>query len=120
MLRILALFCSVLLTPVVASAQQATSAAGASLRVLDRTTGELEDITLQRESAARMGSLIVTLRECRYPRRAINSNAYAYITVVDENLGGVEVFSGWMIASSPALNSMEHTRYDVWVLRCKN
>ena len=29
------------------------------------------------------------------------------------------VFSGWMIASSPALNALDHARYDVWVMRCK-
>jgi len=28
------------------------------------------------------------------------------------------VFKGWMIASSPALNALDHPRYDVWVLRC--
>ena len=28
------------------------------------------------------------------------------------------IFSGWMLASSPALNALEHPRYDVWVLRC--
>ncbi|MGB0439332.1 MAG: DUF2155 domain-containing protein [Paracoccaceae bacterium] len=28
------------------------------------------------------------------------------------------VFEGWIIASSPALNAMDHARYDVWVLRC--
>ncbi|MGB0800115.1 MAG: DUF2155 domain-containing protein, partial [Planktomarina sp.] len=26
---------------------------------------------------------------------------------------------GWMVASSPALNALEHPRYDIWVLRCK-
>ncbi|MEZ5716636.1 MAG: DUF2155 domain-containing protein [Paracoccaceae bacterium] len=28
------------------------------------------------------------------------------------------IFTGWMVASSPALNAMDHRRYDVWVLRC--
>ena len=27
-------------------------------------------------------------------------------------------FAGWMIADSPALNALDHPRYDVWVLRC--
>ncbi|MGB1970407.1 MAG: DUF2155 domain-containing protein, partial [Paracoccaceae bacterium] len=27
-------------------------------------------------------------------------------------------FMGWMVASSPALNPLDHRRYDVWVLRC--
>jgi hypothetical protein len=29
------------------------------------------------------------------------------------------IFSGWMFASSPALNGLEHPVYDVWVIDCK-
>jgi hypothetical protein len=29
------------------------------------------------------------------------------------------VFSGWMFASTPALNALEHPVYDVWVIDCK-
>lgn len=29
------------------------------------------------------------------------------------------IFTGWMFASSPALNSLEHPVYDVWVIDCK-
>ncbi|MGV6802297.1 MAG: DUF2155 domain-containing protein [bacterium] len=29
------------------------------------------------------------------------------------------LFSGWMYASSPALNALEHPVYDVWVIGCK-
>lgn len=31
---------------------------------------------------------------------------------------GVNVFRGWMFASSPALNPLEHPVYDVWVIDC--
>lgn len=29
------------------------------------------------------------------------------------------IFSGWMFASSPGLNPLEHSVYDVWVIGCK-
>ena len=29
------------------------------------------------------------------------------------------LFSGWMFASSPALNALEHPVYDVWVIDCR-
>ncbi|WP_425407832.1 DUF2155 domain-containing protein [Hyphococcus sp.] len=32
---------------------------------------------------------------------------------------GVNIFRGWMFASSPALNALEHSVYDVWVIDCK-
>ena len=31
---------------------------------------------------------------------------------------GERLFDGWMIASSPALNALDHPRYDVWVIGC--
>jgi hypothetical protein len=35
--------------------------------------------------------------------------------IMPENM----IFSGWMFASSPALNGVEHPVYDVWVIDCK-
>lgn len=32
---------------------------------------------------------------------------------------GVNIFRGWMFASSPALNALEHPVYDVWVIDCQ-
>ncbi len=32
---------------------------------------------------------------------------------------GERIFTGWMFASSPGLNALEHTVYDVWVIDCK-
>jgi len=31
---------------------------------------------------------------------------------------GINIFRGWMFASSPALNPLEHPVYDVWVISC--
>lgn len=36
----------------------------------------------------------------------------------DEN-GVIRLFTGWMFASSPAINALEHPVYDVWVMDCK-
>ncbi len=32
---------------------------------------------------------------------------------------GSSIFTGWMFASSPGLNALEHGVYDVWVIDCK-
>lgn len=36
-----------------------------------------------------------------------------------EEEGVNALFTGWMFASSPALNALEHPVYDVWVIGCK-
>lgn len=90
---------------------------GAVLRGLDKVDGDVVDLSLANGEAADLGRLSVEVRECRYPPGAI-SDAYAYLTVRDAQSQNA-IFEGWMLASSPALNALEHPRYDVWVLRCK-
>jgi hypothetical protein len=33
---------------------------------------------------------------------------------------GTRLFSGWMFASNPALNALDHPVYDVWVIDCRS
>jgi hypothetical protein len=101
-----------------AGAQDVAIAPGAQLRGLDKINGDAIDMTLAAGETATLGNLDVTLGECRYPAGDAASDAFAYLTIRDPR-SDQPVFEGWMIASSPALNAMEHRRYDVWVLRCK-
>ena len=91
---------------------------GAVLRVLDKLTGDLQDVELADGDAAPMGRLQVELAECRYPEGNPAGDAYAYLVIRDTANPEPPAFSGWMVASSPALNALDHSRYDVWVLRC--
>ncbi|MEM8654972.1 MAG: DUF2155 domain-containing protein [Pseudomonadota bacterium] len=101
-----------------AMSQQATErATGAVLRGLDKFSGEVVDIEMPAGRTVRFERLNITLTECRYPSGNPSSNAYAGLQITEIGREGV-VFSGWMIASAPALNAMEHPRYDVWVMRC--
>lgn len=106
-----------LATPV--AAQEATSAASGTLRWLDKVTGQTGDVTLQRGQQVDQGFLTIRLDECRYPTQDPASDAFAHLTISDSR-GNTQNFSGWMIASSPALSALDHPRYDVWVLSCQN
>ncbi len=95
------------------------TAEGALLRGLDRVSGNLTDIRISNGGIGRLGPLEVTLGECRYPIANPSGDAFAYLVIhVDGDTVSAPLFEGWMIASSPALNAMDHRRYDVWVLRC--
>lgn len=89
----------------------------AELRALDRLSGQLTDVTVPIGEAARIGELDVNVVYCRYPADNPAGDAFAYLLIDDRKARSV-VFEGWMLASSPALNALEHRRYDVWVLRC--
>lgn len=98
---------------------RALKAMGVNLRALDKTTGEVRDIALASDEVFPFGYLRIGLTECRYPEDNATGEAYAYLTIAEETDMAAPVFQGWMIASSPALNAMDHARYDVWVLRCQ-
>ena len=90
---------------------------GAVLRALDKINSETWDFEMANASAGTVGTLRLELGECRYPEGDPAADAYAFLTIHTEE-GERPIFSGWMVASSPALNPLEHPRYDVWVLRC--
>ena len=97
--------------------QEVTTGPGGDLRVLDKLTGSIVDMTLRNGETGQMGFLKVTLADCRYPTANPSGDAYAEIIVYYRD-DVTPVFAGWMLASSPALNAMDHPRFDVWPLRC--
>ncbi|PZX19768.1 hypothetical protein LX81_00229 [Palleronia aestuarii] len=103
-----------------ASAQidtRVAEAPGAVLRGLDKMTGAVRDLSVEVGETTALGRLQVTLGECRYPENNPAGNAFAYL-VIRETGVDQPTFAGWMIAASPALNALEHPRYDLWVMRC--
>jgi hypothetical protein len=114
MMRLVAVLL-VMATP--AMAQDLVEAQGGILRWLDKITGETADIELANGEAAVSGQLTIQMDECRYPLDNPVSNAFVHLTISDARVSA-PVFSGWMIAASPALSALDHARYDVWPLRC--
>lgn len=99
-------------------AQEAATAPGGVLRVLDKITSEVRDIELRNGETGQVGLLQITLGECRYPANNPAGDAYVMVTIRYRDTTE-PVFSGWMIASEPSISAMEHPRYDVWPQRCK-
>ena len=90
---------------------------GALIRALDKVSGDVVELSLRNGESTSFGLIDIRLEECRYPRGNPAGDAYAWIEVRTPARGTTD-FEGWMIASSPALNALDHARYDVWVIRC--
>nr|WP_246107279.1 DUF2155 domain-containing protein [Puniceibacterium confluentis] len=102
-----------------ARAQEAvTDAPGATLRALDKLSGKVTDIQLSNGARQALGRIEVELGDCRYPEGNPSGDAYAFVTIREAGKAD-PVFRGWMVASAPALNAVDHPRYDVWVMRCQ-
>jgi hypothetical protein len=94
-----------------------TAGTGVNLRALDKLTGEVQDLSIAVGQPAVFGRISIFLGDCRYPEGNRSGDAYAYLIVRAQGIDA-PVFSGWMVASSPALNAMDHARYDIWPLTC--
>lgn len=114
-MRFVLAFCLALASP--ATAQQVSTGQGAILRMLDKVTGDLFDLEMTSGEQVQQGRLLISLSECRFPSGNPTGDAFARLTIQERGADEV-AFEGWMVASAPALNPMEHARYDVWVLRC--
>lgn len=118
LLRNTGLIAALALAPMAAIAQQSVADAPyAVLRGLDRLSGALTPYEVQVGGTVRHGDLWITVSQCRYPTDNPSGDAFAYLQIRDERVSE-PVFEGWMVASSPALNALDHMRYDVWLIRC--
>ena len=115
---------------------------GAELRALDKITGRYVDLSAENGQPIIFGTLEVTVETCFDTPPELPREASAFVKVkslrpiapesmpedVIRRLEGLDeddprvrepvVFSGWMYASSPGLNAMEHPVYDIWVMSC--
>ena len=97
--------------------EQTNSADGALLRGLDKVSGEVVDFGIKSGDIYSLWKLEVKLSECRYPISNPVGDEFAHLTISQDKFEN-DLFRGWMVASSPELNPLEHARYDLWVLRC--
>lgn len=94
----------------------------AVLRALDKVTARTTTLQAPVGEPVRFGALQVTARSCdkRPPEETPESAAFLEIVELRPSQPPVDVFRGWMFASSPGLSAMQHPVYDVWVLDCEN
>ena len=90
----------------------------AFLRGLDKMAGKSTDLEININSDIIFGSLKIKLNECRYPSNNPTGDGFAHLKI-DNRLTGNREFQGWMVASSPALMSLDNPRYDIWLIKCK-
>ncbi len=93
----------------------------AVLQTLDKVTARVNTIDVRVGTTVRFGSLLIRVDHCdkRPPEETPESAAFLEIAEQRPGEAPVLTFAGWMFASSPALNALEHPVYDVWVLDCK-
>ena len=93
----------------------------AVLQGLDKITARVSTIEAPIGLSVRFGTLEIIVRHCdkRPPEETPESSVFIDIWETRRGQPTESLFRGWMFASSPALNALEHPVYDIWVLDCK-
>lgn len=93
----------------------------ATVGALDKITARITQLDLPANQRVKFGTLWLTAKDCYKRPPTETPETYIYLIVDDVLADGteVQVFQGWMLATSPALNAMEHAVYDVWAIDCK-
>ncbi|WP_304072223.1 DUF2155 domain-containing protein [Maricaulis maris] len=96
------------------------------LRGLDKVTARTRDFEVEIGDTVQFGALSITAQYCRKRPPEETPETYAFLQINDRrtdgfgvDVEGEQVFSGWMFASRPAQNPLEHPVYDVWVIDCR-
>lgn len=93
-----------------------------TMRGLDKITGRPTSITAQIAKPIKFATLTITARFCYSTPQSETPETAAFVQIEDHrpDQPARRIFSGWMYASSPGLNGVEHPLYDVWVISCNN
>ena len=92
---------------------------------LDKITARIKTFEIKVGASKAFGILDINLQKCVYSKPLDEPESIAYIKVLDLSdkysvtKNKLSIFKGWIFASSPALNAMEHPVYDVSLISCK-
>ena len=92
---------------------------------LDKITARIKTFEITVGIPKKFGVLDINLKKCVYSKPLNEPESIAYVKVLDKSdkysisKNKILIFEGWIFASSPALNAMEHPVYDVSLISCK-
>ena len=92
----------------------------AKMQAMDKITGRVSVIEVPVNGEVKFGSFSIVVRACKKTPPEETPENYAFVDVADTGKDGkpYNIFKGWMMSSSPALNAVEHPIYDVWLVQC--
>ncbi len=96
-------------------------AVGVVLGGLDKVAARIAKFEVNLKQQVFYNTLIITAQMCKTRPPEEPPESAAFLEIQERKSDGTtqKIFSGWMFASSPALNALEHPVYDVWVISCK-
>ena len=100
----------------------------AIIQALDKVTAETIRFEAPVGQPVRYKSIVITVKACEQAASDEPvDDSIAYMTIDSQPRSAPgrpipvarQVFKGWMYASSPGLNPLQHPVYDVWMVTCR-
>jgi hypothetical protein len=90
------------------------------IKALNKITGKAIVLAAPLNKPVKFATLTITARTCYSTPASETPETSAFLQIDDDrpDQSHTRAFSGWMYASTPGLNSMQHPLYDVWVISC--
>jgi hypothetical protein len=120
--RLIAVLCALALASLSSGARaEAIENPIAVFSGLDKITARIITFEAEIDETVQFGSLLLTARTCytRPPTESPNTTAFIEVEEVALDSSVDRIFAGWIFASSPGLNAIEHPVYDLWLLDCR-
>ena len=102
------------------------------LRTLDKITASTKDFTVKVGDSLTFESLRIDVKHCEIKPPEEIPETFAFLQIFEppklnskerarlkKDPDPIKLFSGWMLASKPAISALDHGVYDVWVIGCK-
>ncbi len=95
---------------------------GVTLQGLDKHTARVFIIDAAVGQTIEFGTLKIVVQHCEKAPLENRQESMAFVKIIEAkpNCPSQQIFSGWMFSSSPALSSLDHPMYDVWIKECKD
>ena len=91
-----------------------------SFSLLHKVTAKVQKIELLSGQEYAIGDMSLTMHDCISTPPEEPPETKAFLEISEFKAGRDKaLFSGWMFASSPGINAMEHPVFDIWPLACK-
>lgn len=103
-----------------------------TLRTLDKVTAITKDFDVKIGESLSFATLRVDVKHCEVKPPEAIPETFAFLQIFEppqlrpkerakltEAPEPIKLFSGWMLASKPAISALDHPVYDVWVIGCK-
>ena len=94
-----------------------------TIGVLDKVSGRTESYEANPGQIVTFRGLTIAVRACSATPPWANQELTGGFLQIDHrprpNAEPQRIFSGWLFAETPSLNSVDHPAYDVWVIACK-